>query len=80
METQCFCEVKGEVISGLNYLSTSHEDVWGSEGIAASFVTSALDGGDWSTSRPCRFTPGEVAPGTHSKGIWVGPRADLNGV
>jgi hypothetical protein len=30
------------------------------------FFTSALAGGEWSTSRPGRFTPGEKAPGTHS--------------
>jgi hypothetical protein len=33
------------------------EEVWGSEGIAAPFLTSALDGAEWPASRPCRFTP-----------------------
>jgi hypothetical protein len=28
------------------------------------FLTSALAGGEWSASRPGRFTPGERAPGT----------------
>jgi hypothetical protein len=28
--------------------------------------------------RPCRFTPGERAPGIHCIGGWVGPRADLD--
>jgi hypothetical protein len=32
------------------------------------FLTSALVGGEWSTSRPGRFTPGERAPGTHWRG------------
>jgi hypothetical protein len=32
------------------------------------FFTSALVGGDWSASRPGRFTLGEIAPGTH----WIG--------
>jgi hypothetical protein len=32
------------------------------------FLTSALAGGEWSASRPGRFTPGERAPGTH----WIG--------
>jgi hypothetical protein len=32
------------------------------------FLTSALVGGEWSTSRPDRFTPG-----TH----WIGGRVDL---
>jgi hypothetical protein len=41
-------------------------------------LTSALDGGEWSTSRPGRFTPREKAPGTHWIGGWVGPRAVLD--
>jgi hypothetical protein len=36
------------------------------------FLTSALAGGEWSASRPCRFTAGERVPGTH----WIGGRAD----
>jgi hypothetical protein len=44
-----------------------------------SFSTSALDGGEWSASRPGRaFTPGESIPGTHCTGGWVGPRAGLD--
>jgi hypothetical protein len=38
-------------------------------------LTSALDGGEWSASRPGRFTSRERAPGTHWIGGWVGPRA-----
>jgi hypothetical protein len=41
-------------------------------------LTSALVEGEWSTSRPGRFTPGERAPGTHWIGGWVGLRAGLN--
>jgi hypothetical protein len=41
-------------------------------------LTSALFGGEWSTSRRCRFTPGERAPGTHWIGGWVDPRASLD--
>jgi len=41
------------------------------------FLTSALDGGEWSASRPGHFTPGETAPGTHWLGGWVGPTVDL---
>jgi hypothetical protein len=37
------------------------------------FLTSALVGGEWSASRPGRFTPG-----THWLGGWMGPRADLD--
>jgi hypothetical protein len=44
------------------------------EGVAA------LVGGEWSASRPGRFTPGEIAPSTHWTGGWVGPRAGLDDV
>jgi hypothetical protein len=50
----------------------------GGGGIALPFLTSGLDGGEWSASRPCRFTPGEIAPSTHWRGGWVGPRAGLD--
>jgi hypothetical protein len=42
------------------------------------FLTSALTGGEWSASRPCRFTPGERAPGAYWVGEWVGPKTGLN--
>jgi hypothetical protein len=48
--------------------------------IAPPFLTSALDGGEWSASRPSRFTPRGNAPGTHWIGCWVGPRAGLDGM
>jgi hypothetical protein len=41
-------------------------------------LTSALDGGKWSASRPGRFTSRERVPGTHWIGGWVGPRAVLD--
>jgi hypothetical protein len=37
------------------------------------FLTSALEGGVWSASRPGRFYPREK-PGTHRTGGWVGPK------
>jgi hypothetical protein len=40
-------------------------------------LTSALDGSEWSASRPGRFTPRERALGTHCIGGWVCPRAVL---
>jgi hypothetical protein len=43
-------------------------------------LTSALDGGEWSASRPGRFTSRERAPGTHWIGGWVGPRSVLDAV
>jgi hypothetical protein len=44
------------------------------------FLTSALVGGEWSTSRPGRFAPWERAPGTHWIGGWVDLRAGLDDV
>jgi hypothetical protein len=44
------------------------------------FLTSALAGGEWSASRPGRFTTGERATGTHWIGSWVGPRACMDDV
>jgi hypothetical protein len=43
-------------------------------------LTSALAGGEWSASHPGRFTPGEIAPGTHWVGGWVDSRAGLDDV
>jgi hypothetical protein len=34
----------------------------GSGGIAAPFLISTLDGGEWSKSHRCRFAPGEEPP------------------
>jgi hypothetical protein len=48
--------------------------------IKALLLTSVLDGGEWSASRPGRFTSGEIAPSTHWAEEWVGPRAGLDAV
>jgi hypothetical protein len=37
-------------------------------------------GGEWSASRPDRFTPGGKAPVTHWIGGWVDPRSGLDDV
>jgi hypothetical protein len=50
---------------------------WGSEG---AFLTSAVDGGEWSASPPGRFIPRERVPATHWIGGWVDPRAGLDTV
>jgi hypothetical protein len=58
--------------------ATRHDGAWGEKRYSSySFLTSTLDGGEWSASRP-RFTPGERTPGTHCTGGWVGPRAGLD--
>jgi hypothetical protein len=43
-------------------------------------LTSALDGSEWSASRPARFTPRERAPSTHWIGSWVSPTIVLDRV
>jgi hypothetical protein len=62
----------------LSLCLTMHHEMktyWGVEVYLHAFLTSALDGGEWSASRPGRFTPKERAPGTHRIRGWVGPRA-----
>jgi hypothetical protein len=44
------------------------------------FLISVLVGGEWSASRPGRFTPGEISPTTHWIGNWVAPRSGLDDV
>ena len=43
-----------------------------------SFLISALDGGERSTSGTFRFTPGERTPAIHYLGGRVGPRANVH--
>jgi hypothetical protein len=47
--------VEGKLCLCLINEASRHKDVWGSEGIAPPFLTSALDGGEW--SYPCHLTP-----------------------
>jgi hypothetical protein len=42
------------------------------------FLISTVAGGEWSASRPGRFTSGESAPGTDWIGGWADPRAGPN--
>jgi len=44
------------------------------------YLISALDVGEWSASRPGRFTSSERAPGTHWIGGWVSHTAGLDAV
>jgi hypothetical protein len=53
---------------------------WGVDVQLHAFLTSTLDGGEWSASHPGRLTPRERAPGTQWIGGWVGPRAVLDTV
>jgi hypothetical protein len=42
------------------------------------FLTSSLDGGEWSASWPDRFTSMKRVFGTHLIGGWVGPKVGLD--
>jgi hypothetical protein len=58
-----------------------HEDVLGEWRYSSTHsLTSALDGREWSASRPGRFAPRERAPDTRWIGGWVGPRVILDAV
>jgi hypothetical protein len=73
--------VKGKVVPALFNGAPRHEGVlgeWGYNSIDS--LTSVLDGGEWSASRPGRFTSRERAPATHWIGGSVGPRAVLDAV
>jgi hypothetical protein len=50
----------------------------GSGVIAPPFLTSTLDEGEWSASRPVRFNSMEGPPDTYCTGGWVGLRAGLD--
>jgi hypothetical protein len=57
-----------------------HEKLLGVEVQHHAFLTSTLEGGECSASRPGRFTPGETSPRTHWIEGWVGPRAGQDAV
>jgi hypothetical protein len=50
--------------------------LWGVEIQLHAFIISDLDGGEWSASRPDRFTPSETAP-PPSGSRWIGGWLDL---
>jgi hypothetical protein len=59
--------------------ATRHGGAWGERSYSSySFLTSSLDGGEWSASRPGRALLRERAPGTHCTGGWVCLRAGLD--
>jgi hypothetical protein len=70
---------KGEV-PVLNY-APRHEDILGEWRYSSTHpLTSALDGGEWSASRPGRFAPRKRTSGIRWIGGWVGLRAGLDTV
>jgi hypothetical protein len=56
-----------------------HEDME-SGSIAPPFLTSALDGGEWSHLCCCYVFPGEGAYSTHWVGGWMSSRAGMDAV
>jgi hypothetical protein len=57
---------KGKFVPVLFKLSTTPGmRTGGAEVYLRAFLTSALDGAEWSASRPGRFNPREIVPGTH---------------
>jgi len=61
--------------------ASRHKGVLGERRYSSThYLTSALDGGEWSSSHPGLFTPRARAPGTHWTRGWVGPRAGLDAV
>jgi hypothetical protein len=70
MQSICYVKVKFSLCLTKHHAMMAY---WGSGGIA-------LYGGEWSASRPGRFTPRERAPGTQWIRDWVGPRTVLDAV
>jgi hypothetical protein len=57
-----FCKGKSKVVPLLLAEHNAMKTYWGWRYSSTHSLTSALDGGEWSTSRPGRFTPRERAP------------------
>jgi hypothetical protein len=73
--------IKVNVKLSLCFFLTKHhtmKEYCGVEEDLHAFLTSTLNGGEWSASRPGCFTPRERAPGTHWIGGWVGPRTCMD--
>jgi hypothetical protein len=52
---------------------------WGVEVVLHTFLTLAIDQGEWSASWPCCFNAQKTACGKHHEGHWVGSTAGLHG-
>jgi hypothetical protein len=75
-------KIKGKVVPVLFFnWAPRHEGILGEWKYSSTHsLTSALDGGEWSGSRPGHFIPRERDPGTHWIGGWLSPRAVLDAV
>jgi hypothetical protein len=71
-----FTNIKTETVTDVLFCccppKSRHGDVWGNGDITPTFLTSALDGGVWSDSRPSRLTPRCRNSCTHWVGGWLG--------
>jgi hypothetical protein len=75
-----YLKIKEKLSSCFNW-APRHEGVLGEWMYSSTHsLSSALDAGEWSASRPYHFTPREKAPGTHWIGGRVDPRAFLDAV
>jgi len=69
--------------SHCGYFLTEHyamKRIGGVDVYATYSLTSTLDGGEWSASRPGRFVPREIVSGTPWIRGWVGSRAGMDAV
>jgi hypothetical protein len=76
--TALLVKVKVKLSLCLTNYALHHEGIWWRWRYSSTLFTSALDGGEWSRSRPGRFTPEKRAPDAHWAGGWVDPRACLD--
>jgi hypothetical protein len=72
---------KGKVVP-VPFFNTAqcNEGVLGEWKYSSTHYTSALDGGEWSVSRPAALPPREIAPCTHSIRDWVDLKVGLDAV
>jgi hypothetical protein len=75
-----FCKIRRNRLKTVRVLAMKAYGGVGVDEYTHIFLTPALAGGEWSSSRLGRFTPWERAPGTHWIGGWVDPRASLDNV
>jgi len=72
------CEPLLHDVQGKAHLIPCHEGTKGRYRYSSTLsLTSAIGGGEWSTSHPGRFTPGRIHA-AHCKEGWIGPRACLD--
>jgi hypothetical protein len=67
-------DMKGKVASVKLFIKHHVVQTYrGSRNTVPPFLTSALDGSEWSVSRQCPFISGETAPDIQWIGGWLGP-------